>query len=314
MHRMMIVKKWIAGWSLLVLLSASMIQQTLAGEESDIANREVVWRSLQYIEYIKGDMPLVIAVPHGGTLKNDDLPDRSYGASHRDVYTQELVRFMREDFQRETGHTPYVIINKLDRIKLDPNRGEEEAAQGNAFAAQAWTEYHQSIKSAKQEITQRFHKGFFVDLHGHRHRKQSIEVGYRLEWEELSLEDEMLNDDMFIEKSSLRNLLKNSRYTHAELLRGKESLGWFLTEQNLRACPSPADPIPGIDEYFPGGYDLEQHVVKDTTAFIGVQLELGGDIRKDDLIVRSTSRKLVNALIGFLQLHWGKTFSEEARQ
>lgn len=122
-----------------------------------------------YIEYLAGNLPLIISVPHGGILLPAGIPDRDCdGCSYaRDINTQELARAVYEAVHDQTGCWPHVIINRLHRRKLDANRDLPEAADGNPQAELAWTEFHQYIDAAKEATQLQFNKGFYIDLHGH---------------------------------------------------------------------------------------------------------------------------------------------------
>ena len=46
----------------------------------------------QYIEYIAGDLPVIVSAPHGGGEEPDEIPLRTYGTLVRDLGTQETIR------------------------------------------------------------------------------------------------------------------------------------------------------------------------------------------------------------------------------
>ncbi len=53
-----------------------------------------------YIEYIAGDSPLIISVPHGGSEVPDEIADRDYNGCvySRDSFTQEIARSIIQYF------------------------------------------------------------------------------------------------------------------------------------------------------------------------------------------------------------------------
>ncbi len=231
-----------------------------------------------YVEFIAGNSPFILSVPHGGTLKPGTIPDRTCSAcvTVLDTYTQELARDIAKAFYKKTGCYPYVIISRLHRIKLDPNREIVEAAQGNILAEGAWNSFQGYIKTAKQEVTAQFGKGFYIDLHGHGHTKQRLELGYLLTATELQLADNQLNTKKYIDYSSIRNLvLKNTQQLqHADFLRGKNAFGTLLTNSGFPSVPSQQDPFPlSGDSYFNGGYNTLQHGSNLSGSIDGVQIE-----------------------------------------
>ncbi len=115
-----------------------------------------------YVEYIEGNMPFVISIPHDGTLRPDDIPERTCirCSKNQDIYTIEIGKAIREHIFELTGLYPYIIISHLHRSKLDPNRNIQEAASGHKQAEIAWTEFDRS------EIARQVSQGMvvFVDV------------------------------------------------------------------------------------------------------------------------------------------------------
>jgi len=94
-----------------------------------------------YVEYIPGELPLILASTHGGRLVPSEIPDRRYGVVRNDLNSLELTLEMRQAFIDLTGQAPHVILSHLHRSKLDANREIEEAAQDSPYAEQAWREF-----------------------------------------------------------------------------------------------------------------------------------------------------------------------------
>ncbi|MFM9090207.1 MAG: hypothetical protein ACKOUK_00495, partial [Verrucomicrobiota bacterium] len=55
------------------------------------------------MEYIAGDLPLVLTVPHGGRAQPADLPTRRKGVTVMDANTQELARELVTELERLSG-------------------------------------------------------------------------------------------------------------------------------------------------------------------------------------------------------------------
>ena len=83
---------------------------------------QAVFGRNQYIEYIPGNLPIIISAGHGGRLIPTDIPARTFGSMAFDENTQELARKIAAEFFRRTGKYPHLIINRLSRTRLDPNR------------------------------------------------------------------------------------------------------------------------------------------------------------------------------------------------
>lgn len=97
----------------------------------------------------------------------DEIADRTYGTTITDANTYELTKTVMDTLTAMFGGKPHVILSQLKRIKLDPNRESEEAAQGEKYALRAWEEYHHYIETAKAQVTQQFGSGLIFDMHGH---------------------------------------------------------------------------------------------------------------------------------------------------
>ncbi len=95
------------------------------------------WGRNNYVQYIAGDLPIVISSPHGGYLRPSEIPDRTYGVLAADTNSQEYTLEVAHYLKKLTGRRPHVIINRLHRRKLDANRAIQEAAQGSKWAEQA---------------------------------------------------------------------------------------------------------------------------------------------------------------------------------
>ncbi len=271
------------------------------------------WGSHRFVEYIAGELPVVIAVPHDGDLTPDILPDRTFGVSARDNGTQEITRRMITEFVQRTGKSPHVVFLHLRRKKLDVNREEFEAAQGDETALRAWTEYHAFIDSACDRIRRSGSPVLFIDMHGQKHPEGRIEIGYRLESDDLALSDAELNGPVMVEKSSLQWLTARGPMTHAELVRGPKSFGAMFDRLGIRSTPSPSDPSPESHRFYSGGYTLYRHAVEDPDGIVGVQFELNPELRQPQQSA-STAKAITGAVLEFMTVHLGfRTTKEEVQ-
>ena len=227
----------------------------------------------QYTEYLPGDLPLVVSAPHGGYLKPGEIPDRGYGTTVQDRNTQELARQIRSAVFDQTGHYPHVIISRIHRIKLDPNREIVEAAQGDPEAERAWYEFQTYIEEAQAIVEETFGKGFYIDLHGHGHAIQRLELGYLLSSSDLGQSNEALSGVSFVNKSSVKALAESSGASLADLIRGPRSIGTLMEIEGIPAVPSVSQPNPSGNPYFTGGYNTARHGSRNGGQVSGVQIE-----------------------------------------
>jgi hypothetical protein len=122
-----------------ILFTESIDAQYVAGTSYFDANN--------YIEYIAGDMPIIIVAPHAGSLEPSNLPDiNTRGA---DNGTLELARFMADSLHLKSGGCrPHIIINHLKPNKLNPVHKAVDSAVSagtNATALQALNDFHRFI-------------------------------------------------------------------------------------------------------------------------------------------------------------------------
>jgi hypothetical protein len=228
----------------------------------------------RYVEYIAGDLPIVLTSPHGGRLRPDTLPDRQDGVVDMDLNTQELTRAIADELFARTGHRAHLIASHLHRRKLDPNREIKEAAQGNPAAELAWREFHADIEEALAAAVAAHGFAFLIDVHGHAHPIARIELGYGLNAAQLNQSDAAFDQSDLAAVSTLADLHARLGGSGAALIRGPRSLGDFFTERGFRAVPSPSEPQPGRNPFFGGAYIVLHHARGVNTAKIdGVQIE-----------------------------------------
>lgn len=227
-----------------------------------------------YVEYQAGTLPLVISAPHGGTLDPSEIPDRSWGTIVRDRATDELAYLIADALEDRTGERPHLIMSHLHRRKLDPNREIVEAAQDNPRAQQAWWEFQSLIEHASDRVEEEYGDGFYIDLHGHGHEIQRVELGYLLGSTTLGLSDQALDAGGYDDNTSVPALVASAGVSLSTLLRGPESLGTLLEDRSVPATPSGPQPGPGENPFFSGGYNTRRHGSFDGGGISGVQIEL----------------------------------------
>jgi hypothetical protein len=260
-----------------------------------------------YVEYIPGRLPVILSAPHGGSLRPDEIPDRTWGERSADRNTSALTLAVRDALVALTGYAPHVVISHLDRVKLDPNREVEEAAQGNAFAELAWDEFQTSIEEARSAALGAFGGGMYFDLHGHGHERNRLELGYLLTSEQLNRSNASLNSLAVVQQTSIREIGRTRPDTFAEVIRGATSLGGFLEAEGVAVVPSPGDPFPGSDPYFTGGFNTRQHgSLADSELVSGIQIEHHfPGLRDTDANRRAYAERLAVAIRAFVIEHFG---------
>ena len=275
---------------------------------------QIYYDSTGYVEYRAGNLPIILSSPHGGDLQPPSIPDRNCSGCVylKDSWTKEITEGLYNKIISETGCYPHVIINLLHRKKFDANRDIIDAADGNPTVEIAWQTYHNFIDSAKNQIVEDYGRGLFLDMHGHAHTIQRIELGYLLSKNELQLTETTLNTNTYIEESSIRALVEQNiqNFSHSELLRGQYSFGTIMDDKGFPCVPSSSDPFPlGSEPYFSGGYNTQRHGSRDNNGEIdGIQIEMNQSIRFDSIMREMLVDSLNSSINEYVDYHYNSQF------
>lgn len=279
-----------------------------------------------YVEYIAGDLPIILSAPHGGDLTPVSIPDRTAArcggsaTTVKDMGTAELVVQLKDALYERFGGYPHVVINHLHRRKLDANRERVEAACGNGAAGFAWDEFQGYVDEARELVTEQHGRGWYMDMHGHGHAIPRLELGYLLTRGELNQDDpELAGDDTAERKSSISTISEESPLDFAELLRGERSLGSLYEENGFPTVPSFDDPKPLEDAFFTGGYNTRRHSCGTGATSVGgnaggpicgVQIEANRPGVRDTHENRARFAEATAVVLeAYLGEHWGLTIT-----
>ncbi len=275
-----------------------------------------------YIEYVAGNAPVILTAPHGGALLPAEIPDRTATAcggsatTATDLNTVDLVRSMQQRYFARFGRYPHVVIVHLARRKLDANRTGQEAVCGDAEAQIALTQWHAFVDVAVKAAISSSGKAWYMDMHGHGHQIQRLEIGYLLSATRLELTDSTLDaNSAYEDAASIRTVSRSSASSFSSLLRGANSLGNLYANNGFRSIPSSADPRPGGDAYFSGGDNTRRYTCGAEAGAVGgtpggnvcgVQIEANFEGVRDNAANRDRFGE-VTALVlqRYLSVHWG---------
>ncbi|WP_395747147.1 hypothetical protein [Prosthecobacter sp.] len=262
-----------------------------------------------FIEVRSGTLPVILTVPHGGMLKPANVLARRYGVTGTDSNTIPLAEMISEELAARYGGKPHAIISRLHRSKLDPNRDLEEAAQGDPTAVAAWHRFHDSAQKACDTVMKKSGMGLLLDIHGHRHLDQRVELGYLVKADLLKQSDAELNaDTALIASTCIRDLDKRSPVSFAELLRGPQSLGGLLEYRGFRCLPSPSKANPAfLAGYFSGVYDVTAHGSRSGGTVSAIQVECPwNNVRDTPENQRRFAVALAESLGVYFEVHFGR--------
>ncbi|CAF0820810.1 unnamed protein product [Didymodactylos carnosus] len=261
------------------------------------------------INYYPGTMNIILSVPHDGDLKSN-LYTRPPGGCKkinssstkcvyqhpctmpykmnqidchiprgRDTNTRLLALALRYELNQIMNLKPFIIINRIQRSKVDMNRFIDEATFGSGTSMKAWMLYHFYIQHARELIVRNIGKGILFDIHSQDHIENWVEIGYSITSRQLQ------NGKYSFRKSTLTSTLP---FNETELITGYKSLGYFIEKYNYRATPSPSHPKPSYSSYYEWGYIIDEY---------------GAKTRADNfsaIMIESPSKQLLNKTRLFL--------------
>lgn len=294
--------------NLLVLLAVLMIPLGAAwpqGAPAGFVPGQTYYGRNNYVSYSAGNLPIIISVPHDGGLRPTELPDRTGNITlGRDSYTLDLATEITSGLNRRTGKYPHVIVCHLDRVKIDQNREIHEATGDNPLTIISFTDYHNFIDTAAALVTRMYGKGILIDLHGHGHLNQRLELGYLLSASQLDLPDSVLNSASVVSKSSVKSLAQSGTRPLTELLRGESSLGSFFEYRGYPAVPSSMQPRPGSTAYTDTRYITEAHGSVNNGTVDAVQMECNPRLLFIDVNRKKFAEVAAEVFDCFVSLHY----------
>merc|ERR1712055_785995 len=283
-----------------------------------------------WVEYLPGDLNLIITVPHNGKEKPEGLEGRKAGYKDNeglchfpgtdnpeemdsddevcevslgaDLYTRSIAKKVSKKLEKLTGgQKPHVIVSSMHRSRMDPNRNEEEGAQGRPLAQWAYHEFRGKIAQVKSQMDG---PGLLLDFHGQTHAGDRTELGYAVS--RVNINKGRKNPEK-LQRSSIDALASRSEDGLEGLIWGKEGLGAFMEALGCRAVLSnrpQEDPKKG--DYY-GGAKPDKIIYRYGSRNAGqvdaIQVEMQKDVRKDEEH-EEFAEKLGEAIFNFYTRHY----------
>ena len=246
--------------------SGRATQSVLPTPEVTYTPGEIVTDSQGYISYRVGNTPIIITVPHDGTISPSTFPNRT-GSTARAENTRKVAEQFAYFFNINSGGLfPHIIYNNVSRDKLDPDLNQMDAAQGNSYANLSYGTYHSFLQTAIDTVEAYFDAGVLLNLVEHNHSDQRIELGYLLSASDLELSNLQLNS--YSSQSSVSQISSISSSSFAEVIRGYNSLGTLIVGKSytsndvnysFEAVPTLDNPNVGSSDYSSGGFTISQY-------------------------------------------------------
>ena len=263
-----------------------------------------------YIEYIPGDMPIIIVAPHAGSLQPNTLPNINTRGS--DNGTMDLVLFMKDSLHFKSGGCrPHIIINHLLPNKLNPVYSFSDStisAGTNAIALQALNEFHNYIQVAHAKVTADFGKGHYFELHGNGTAEKWNMIGLGLSKTTLRLSDSLIATK--VNNSTIKNLCSTGGANFLEVLKGPTSLGGMLDSLGWKSTTSPAHPSPPDSvTFFYAGQNTWRYGSKYGGTIDATHLETYWPFMVYNSNKSNYSNDLADAMLRFMTIHYGFSFN-----
>jgi hypothetical protein len=266
-----------------------------------------------YIEYIKGNIPVVLTAPHGGQLRPSDIPDRTRGFLEGDTNTLDLISEITRGIvqfcsRSDRVSVPHVIICHLDRSKIDANRDLVDAVCSEK-AEPAWYSYHNFIEIAKHSALTRFGCCHYFDIHGNT-ASTKVMIGQMIrkkDFDGFKNKEELLSK--FEYQSTIRSLSlsKKTLETKWDLILGTKSLGFLLGNKGIQCTPVGQPPFDwGGEEFYNGGYNTIRHSSYRHSNLLvnGTQIETPIELRRKTLSMEIFGKQFAAGLTEFFTEHY----------
>lgn len=206
-----------------------------------------------YVEYIAGNLPIIIGAPHAGSLIPVHLPTVLERSTDGGTYQASLL-LIDSIMLATDGCRPHVIINHL-HPKLFPCTGEMIEASGlHQDVNQAWFDFNNFIEIAKTKANKDWGKGHYFEMHTTARVRNQIGLG--LDTDDLSQSDATIST--MANQSTVHHLCTTGGANFLEVVKGDTCLGSLLEAEGWNSSPSYADPQPA-DPFFYAGKNTWRH-------------------------------------------------------
>ncbi|MBL8819284.1 MAG: N-formylglutamate amidohydrolase [Planctomyces sp.] len=240
----------------------------------------------EYLRIQRGELPIVISAPHGGTKlvpevperKGEGLPTGSSGFfTGRDGGTEELALEVAKQLEQRMNGKPWYVISQVHRKYVDFNRPAEIAVEHERTRV-IYDAYHSALKEACRTVRQTNDFGLLVDIHGQGSSSVTVYRGTKNGLTVTRLR-EHFSEEAHSGPNSFFGLLKNEGWTvFPDPLEGKEQAG------------------------FTGGYIVQTYGSHRGNGLEAIQLEFGSRYRTESARVR-TAEQLVNVIVQWKSLY-----------
>ncbi|MSU27673.1 MAG: hypothetical protein EXS27_07120 [Pedosphaera sp.] len=243
----------------------------------------------EFLQVQRGELPVIITAPHGGSLAIPGVPKRLGPEGERtsgkfvtgqDTRTFELATATAKRVEEVTGKKPYLVAMKAHRQFVDPNRPEKEAVEHpNAQVVHA--AFHGQVREFVDELRKKFPQGaLLLDIHGQAASTNTIFRGTQ----------------------NGTTVMKMVEKHGAVALTGEHSILGYLAAKGINVSPTNTPPgSPRETSGFSGGYIVRSYGSHTTNGVDAIQLEFGGAFRTDAKKREETAKFLAEAIKAYTE-------------
>ncbi len=269
-------------WTLFALLLLQS-EAPVFGQEKSL---ESVTRVNELVHVQTGDLPIILSAPHGGTAgvpgvserKGVGLPTGPSGFfTGRDGGTEELALEVSDAIKKRFGKAPYLVVSKVHRKYMDPNRPADIAFEDAAMKPY-YDHYHDTLSKYCREVSERFQAGVLLDLHGQGTNRETVFRGTK----------------NGLTVRHLREMFGEEAH------HGSKSLFGLLSARGWTVHPSPQDNRE--QSGFTGGFIVQTHGGNPSKLIDAIQLEFGAEYRVVGKRAK-TAEVLADALTEYASLY-----------
>ncbi|HLS28235.1 MAG TPA: hypothetical protein VK041_06255 [Opitutales bacterium] len=230
------------------------------------------------IDVQKGDLPIVISAPHGGSADIPGGEEKTEGTTVRDMNTEQLAKLIADRLAERLNGKPHYVIAQFSRRYVDANRGpgfSESQAYGGPVSKVQYDAFHNAVRAAVSEIRETSETGLLIDLHG-----QSRFPG------------KMIRGT--VNGQTVASMLDQHGI---EALIGPESIFGKLAEHGFGVEP-PVEDVPESpkdEEHFIGGYIVRAYGSHNADGIDSIQVEVGRDFRHAN-VLEDTAEKIADSI------------------
>lgn len=229
------------------------------------------------VTFQKGDLPIILSSPHGGTRSIPGVPERMVGGAGkfvklRDGDTDVLAFKLADEIERVMGARPFLVVAHFHRKYIDANRPAAGAYESEA-AKPHYDTYHEALRDACGDVRGRWGSGILIDIHGQGTDAEAIFRGT-------------------INGKTVQGLLKKFG---KGAISGPDSVVGQLAARGHKVLP-PCDDPDARETRFVGGHILLEHATG--SGIDGIQLEFGRDLRRTDAL-DATAKDVAGAIAAF---------------